>query len=172
MRALLLPLLMALSVQAQAPQPALAPLTFLLGSWEAEPQPGGGTGTCSFRLDLQGHAVVRTNHADVPASDGRPAASHDDLMVVFVEPSQPLQAEYFDGEGHRIRYAVTAQPDGSVVFLSAAAPGTPRFRLTYSSAPRGRVSGVFEIASPAAGSEFKTYLSWTLRRPASTPAAP
>lgn len=169
-RALLLPLLLALSAPAQSPQPALAPLAFLLGSWEAEPQPGGGTGTCSFRVDLQGQAIVRTNHADVPASEGRPAASHDDLMVVFVEASQPLQADYFDNEGHRIRYAVTAGPDGKVAFLSAAAPGAPRFRLTYSPAPRGRVSGLFEIAAP--GSEFRTYLSWTMRRPGSVPATP
>ncbi|HEY0554007.1 MAG TPA: hypothetical protein VGG20_07040, partial [Thermoanaerobaculia bacterium] len=76
------------------------------------------------------------------------------------------QADYYDNEGHVIRYTVTARPDGSLEFLSAAEPGAPRYRLSYSRAPQDRIAGQFELATPDKPAEFKTYLRWVLRRPA------
>jgi hypothetical protein len=161
----------ALPLRAQAPPADLAPLQFLLGSWEAEPQPGGGTGRCAFTSELQGRVIVRTNHADYPAAGGRPAISHDDLMVIHAEASQ-LQADYYDNEGHTIRYTISAHPDGSLEFLSAATPGMPRYRLTYAKAPQDRISGQFEVAPPDKPAQFATYLQWFLRRPAAPTPPP
>lgn len=163
----------ALPLLGQTPAPApptdLAPLQFLLGSWEAEPQPGVGAGRCAFTSELQGRVIVRTNHAEYPAAAGRPAATHDDLMVLYAEPSKPLQADYFDNEGHAIRYTISVRPDGSLELLSAATPGAPRFRLSYSRAPQDRIAGQFEVAPPDKPTEFATYLRWVLRRPAALP---
>lgn len=91
---------------------------------------------------------------------------HDDLMVIYAEAPGSLQADYYDSEGHVIRYAVAASAPGSAVFLSQPSPGAPRYRLTYEPVPDGRVSGRFEIAPPGKPEEFSTYLQWFMRRPA------
>ncbi len=163
---LLFALLIAVSFAAQGQQQSLAPLQFLIGAWEAEPQPGGGSGHSTFASDLQGKVIVRTNHAEYPPAEGRPAMVHDDLMIIYAEASGSLQADYYDSEGHVIRYGVAASAPGSAVFLSEPAPGAPRYRLTYDAAPDGRVSGRFEIAPPGKPEEFSTYLQWFMRRPA------
>ncbi|MCE5247502.1 MAG: hypothetical protein ABFD84_14810 [Candidatus Polarisedimenticolia bacterium] len=148
-----------------APAP-LAPLDFLIGEWTGggSGAPGAGVGGTTFARELQGRVVVRTNFADYPAGGERAAFRHDDLMVVYVDADGRLKADYFDDEGHVIRYAVQAREGGGVVFVGEAAPGTPRFRLTYAPDADGVVAGTFEIAPPDKPEAFKTYLSWTMRR--------
>jgi hypothetical protein len=86
------------------------------------------TGWTTLSRDLGDRVVVRRNHASYPAKDGKPASEHDDLMVLFSEGGR-LRAEYFDSEGHVIRYEVQA-PANRLVFLSEPSAGGPRFRLT------------------------------------------
>ncbi len=143
-------------------------LRFLAGSWRGEGsgQPGTGNGRDSFRFDLDGRVLVRRSHAEYPPSAGRPAVVHDDLMVIYPAPGgSGLEAAYFDNEGHVIRYEGAVSPDGRrVVFTSAARPGAPRFRLTYSQADADTVDVTFEIAPPGAPDAFRPYVSGRSRR--------
>jgi hypothetical protein len=143
-----------------------AALRFLLGEWEAPPSADGATGHTSFALELGGAVLVRVNHAEYPARDGRAAAAHDDHMVIYREGSPPaLRALYVDGEGHVIHYAVATGASGRAEFLSdSLAPG-PRYRLTYAALAGERLAGRFEIAPAARPDSFATYLEWTCRRP-------
>ena len=159
--------------------PGLAGLSFLLGEWEGRGGggPGQGSGWFSFSPDLQQKVVVRRNHSDYPAAEGRPAYSHDDLMVVYPQAAgRPLQAIYFDSEGHVIRYQVRlepAEPAGSpgrpaAVFLGDAAPPAPRFRLTYQVTGPDTLDLTFEIAPPDKPDAFARYITASARRRVAT----
>ena len=157
----------------QVAQPALASagdfsaIEFLLGDWEAVPKPGQGVGRCSFTSELQGRVIVRRNHAEVPASNGRSVGTHDDLMIIYREGDPPvLRATYHDSEDHVIRYSARSDAPTQVTFLSEPAPNAPRYRLSYAKLADGRVSGKFEVAPPAKPEAFNTYLEWTMQRPA------
>lgn len=150
---------------AEAPKP-LEPLAFLLGEWRAEGsgKPGERAGASTFTSALQDRVMLRTSYAEYPAAAGRPAFRHDDLMVIHVGPAGDLRADYYDSEGHVIRYAVTAIAGREAVFLADAIPSSPRFRLTYKLDPTGLLSGRFEIAPPGTPETFSEYLKWTARR--------
>ncbi len=151
---------------APAPDP-WAGAGFLVGEWvgEGSGSPGQGSGGFSFRFDLDGHVLLRRDHSEYPATQGRPAIVHDALMVVYPGgDGKGLEAVYFDNEGHVIRYAVSAAPGSGVVFLSAADPASPRYRLTYLPLGADEVTVTFEIAPPGEPPAFKTYLSGRSRR--------
>lgn len=141
----------------------LSPLRFLIGEWQAIDTPSGETGSFTFRLAVQDRVIVRTNEAVYAATTDRPASRHDDLMVIYEEHGS-LRADYFDNEGHVIRYACAPQDGHAVAFVSDAIPGEPRYRLTYTGGPNGTLLGSFEIASPTAPDTFKPYLSWKARK--------
>jgi len=145
---------------------ALTPLQFLLGEWEAigGGAPGEGSGACTFAGGLQDRVILRTNHAEYPASGGRPASRHDDLMVIYVDAGSQVKADYYDSEDHVIRYLVQSPRSGEVVFLSETMPSVPRYRLTYKLADNGTLDGRFEIAPPGKLEAFETYLSWSARK--------
>jgi hypothetical protein len=138
---------------------ALAPLAFLVGNWGG---PGTGatgvsSGTCSFEIAIQGHALLRRNVNESQA--GR----HEDIMMIYGTPAG-LRATYADMEGHAINYAVTATADPKrAVFLSDEIPGAPRFRLTYQLRPDGSLNTVFAMARPGT-SEFQTYVEGVAKR--------
>ena len=161
--------LAAVSAMAQvAPHRApaggrLAPLAFLLGEWDALPDGAGGSGSCTFALELQDRVIVRTNHAAAPAAGGRPASVHDDLMVIY-EEGNVLKADYYDSEAHQIRYVVSAPGPDRAVFLADATAAAPGYRLTYWLEKPGIVRGQFEIAAPGKPGAFTTYLSWGMKR--------
>lgn len=166
MRRLMLPILFCLCgavalAQAPAGDPYAA-LRFLIGEWVADGPAAGDSGHFEFTSDVQGNVLIRRNHAEYPAANGRPAANHDDLMVIYREGG--TLAIYFDNEGHVIRYAVEAGAPDAVAFVSEAASATPRYRLSYKKLPDGRLGGKFEIAPPGKPEEFKTYLEWTAKR--------
>ena len=148
----------------QAKDQAWASLQFLVGEWAGvgNGQPGQGGGKCSFGADLEGRVLVRKSYAEYPAADGRPSFRHDDLMIVYPEAAG-LRAEYFDNEGHVIHYAVRVTGD-SAEFLSGAAAGAPRYRLTYVKAGPDGLGLKFEIAPPGKPDSFQTYLDAKLRR--------
>jgi len=140
---------------------------FLLGEWTGEGagQPGQGTGTFSFKLDLQGKVLVRRNRADYHATKDRPAFSHEDLMVIYQEEEPRTHAIYFDNEGHVIHYTAAVSEDkNTITFVSAPAPSNPRFRLTYTNGRNGTLAIKFEIAPPGKPDAFSTYLEGVARR--------
>ena len=165
--AVLLPVLVSTAAgvpDAGPPPDPLAAVAPLLGRWvaEADPKAPGVTGWTTFERALGDRIVVRKNHASYPAKDGRPASEHDDLMVVFVEDGK-LRADYWDSEGHVIRYEVQSPAANRQVFLSEARSGAPRFRLTYTWPQPGKLDLTFEIAPPGAA-EFRPFIAARLRR--------
>ena len=140
----------------------LAPLAFLVGEWTASGtgQPGPGQGSAAFVRSLQGQVILRTSYAEYPASGGKPAWRHDDLMVIYAVPGIGARAEYYDSEGHVIRYVVQSPSVGQVVFLSEASAGEPRFRLSYGLEARGVLKGEFAIAPADSHEAFQQYLRW------------
>jgi hypothetical protein len=168
--ALLLATIARLGAGAPDQSARWGPLQPLVGAWTGEGGggPGQGSGSFSFQPDLQGKILVRKNRAEYPATKDRPAFVHDDLMVVYRDtPEAPLRAIYFDSEGHTIRYEVQGPTDGSeAILVSAAEPGTPRYRLTYTRAGKDRLKIKFEVAPPGNPEQFATYIEAGARRAA------
>ena len=140
----------------------LEPLRFLLGEWQGIGDQAGATGGFTFSSTVQDRVIVRTNSSNTPATASGPASRHDDLMVIYVEGDE-VKADYFDNEGHVIRYVVQASP-GGVVFLSDVRPGEPRYRLTYTRTDETTITGGFEVAPPGRPDAFAAYLSWRARK--------
>lgn len=141
------------------------PLQFLVGDWTGGGGggPGQGSGDFSFTPDLQGKILVRRSFAEYPATKEKAAYRHDDLMILYREsPTADLRADFFDNEGHVIRYLVQPSNEKQVVFVTPSGMAGPRFRLTYKSAGSDALAGKFEIAPP--GKEFAPYLEWTAHR--------
>jgi hypothetical protein len=143
-------------------------LDFLIGDWEAISKPGEGAGSFSFTREAQGRVLVRRNHAEYPAADGRPAGAHDDLMVIYQDGGS-LRADYFDNEGHVIHYVAQGGAEGEVTFVSEAGADGPRYRLSYARNPNGNVRGKFEIAPPGNPNGFTQYLAWEAKRQVAKP---
>jgi hypothetical protein len=150
---------------AETPR-ALGPLEFLLGKWEAAGggTPGEGTGSATFSLSLQDRVMLRSSFAEYPATDRTPATRHDDLMIIHADGAAGLRADYYDSEGHVIRYSVTVPAAGDVRFVSDVVANAPRFQLTYRLASDGLLKGEFSIAPPGKPEEFAPYLTWESRR--------
>ena len=156
---------LAVAAAVAGPDP-WASVRFLVGQWSGEGsgRPGAGSGTFSFRFDLDGSVLVRRDHSEYPAAEGRPAVVHDGLMVVYPQGSA-LAAVYFDNEGHVIRYDVSAAAPGpGVVFLSEPVAGAPRYRLTYQPLAVDEVMVTFEVAPPGEPPAFKAYVAGRSRR--------
>ena len=152
-----------------APPRMLEPLSFLLGAWEA-PGPNQSSGRTVFALSLQDQVMVRNNSADYPAADGKPATRHEDLMVIY-PVGNVLRADYYDSEGHAIRYVVLPAGAGRVLFLSDLIEKEPRYRLTYVLQPDGALAGAFEVAPSGQPDALKSYLTWQAHKAAPSAGA-
>jgi hypothetical protein len=141
----------------------LESLRVLLGAWRAVSAPGEPEGGFAFEEQLQGRVIVRQNHADYAASDSAPAWRHEDLMVIYDEGR--LRADYFDSEGHVIRYAGEITGDEAVSFTSLGDTAGPVFRLSYR-VEDGTLRGAFEIGDPGSDGAFRPYLAWSAVREA------
>jgi hypothetical protein len=146
-------------------------LKFLVGKWIGEGTAEtrqAGAGYCSFEVELQGKVLVRKNHSEYPAANGRPAISHDDLMIIYPDQArQQLRAFYTDNEGHVIHYTVTASSDGKgAVFLGDAEPGAPRYRLTYALTQPDHMTITFEMAPPGKPDQFQKFIEGKMHRSA------
>lgn len=160
----------AIGVQArsavEAAPSGLAPLEFLLGEWVVDKgKPDEPSGRTTFTWGLQDRVILRTNYADYPASERGPASRHDDLMVIYAGEGEGagIRADYYDSEGHVIRYTVRVPRPNVAIFVSNAAKGSPRYRLTYELTEAG-LQGKFEIAPPGAPEAFSPYLVWKSQR--------
>jgi len=157
------------STPACADDDAWEPFRFVIGDWVGEGKEGQGTGHFSLTPDLGGKILLRRNHAELPAGNGRPAGVHEDLMVIYKSSDgKSAKAIYFDSEDHVINYTVIFPRNNrqTLVFISAADPGAPRFRLIYQKEGEDRIAIKFEIAPPGKPEEFKTYLEGKARKKA------
>lgn len=154
------------TASVRAEEDPWADFRFLIGSWVSEARPEEGSGSFTLEPDLGGKILVRRNIANKPAAKGRPAAKHEDLMIVYREPDgKSYHASYFDNEGHSIHYLVSTLPGKKgLLFVSHPVLSGPRFRLTYTKGEQDKVSVKFEIAPPDTGEQFKTYREGTVRR--------
>lgn len=149
--------------QGAAPPPDWSRWQPFLGKWEGGGggQPGQGIGGFTFSVDLQGRVLLRRNSAEYPSAAGKPAFSHEDLMLVYRE-GDTTRAMYFDSEGHVIRYRVTFSSDSaSIVYLSVSAPTEFQYRLTNTILHAGTMRILFEIARPGRKREFSRYIEAT-----------
>ncbi len=85
-------------------------------------------------------------------------------MIIYVDDQCVVRADYYDNEGHVIRYLVETPADGRAVFTSEASAAGPRYRLTYEAAAGGSVKGAFLMAPPGKPGAFTPYLTWEMRR--------
>lgn len=142
--------------------------TFLLGEWTAGESSGvpgqASKGWFTLAPDLDGKILLRKNHAEYPAANGRPAFMHDDLMIIYRE-GDATKAFYTDSEGHAIRYAVTISPDKKqIIFLSDKSATGPQYRLTYEDLHGGAVKVLFEAAPHDKPGQFAKYVEATVHR--------
>ncbi|HSP15726.1 MAG TPA: hypothetical protein VLV78_13355 [Thermoanaerobaculia bacterium] len=139
----------------------------LLGNWTGEGggSPGVGSGTASFQFDLQEHAIIRRNVSDYPASEGRPAVHHEDLMVIYPGPSAAeASAFYLDNEVQTIAYSASWSADGKVLtFVSLPGGKGPQFRLSYTFTSPDAMTVTFEIAAPGS-TVFKKFVGGVMKR--------
>jgi uncharacterized protein YaiE (UPF0345 family) len=139
-------------------------LRFLEGTWDAKTQGEASgvnaNGTYSFRKELAGHVLARHSSASGCKGPADFDCEHTDLLYVYQDmPGLPLQAIYFDNEGHVIHYSVSTPTPASAVFLSdPSAPG-PQFRLAYE-LKRAVMSGKFQMRMPGKA-EWTSYLEWS-----------
>jgi hypothetical protein len=129
-----------------------------MGAWKGEGagKPGQGEGTFAFSFDLNGEIIVRRSHSEYPATQNKPDVMHDDLMIIYPDPSGTNdRAIYFDNEGHVINYIVTFL-DKSVVLTSEKTENGPAFKLTYSPIGSDSVYTIFEMSQD--GKTFVTYV--------------
>jgi len=134
-------------------------LDFLIGKWigEGSGTPGQGTGSFTFKLDLDKNILVRSSHSEYPATANKPATVHDDLMIIYRGyAGTPNRAIYFDNENHVINYSITFSPNKEIIFTSDINPNVPTFRLIYTSLDDAAVNTKFEMSKD--GNNFFTYI--------------
>lgn len=156
----------ASSSASAAMSKGLEPVRFLLGEWQASGggKPGEASGGFTFAPSLQERVIMRTNYADYPAAGDKPPSRHDDLMVIYATESGEVRADYYDSEGHVIRYTGSSPAVDELVLISNVSSAAPRFRLTYKLGADGVLDGRFEVAPPGKPDSFAPYLAWRSHR--------
>ncbi len=158
----------AVHAQASATTPDWKGFEFLIGDFVAAGGgiPGAATGSTSLHPIMNGTVLERTNKAEYPAANGRPAFVHEDRLYIYRDPqAAALRGLYFDPEGHVILYRVSMEPTArKVQLISDPVPGQPRYRFTYSSATNDEFDTVFEIAPPDHPDQFASYVGGKAKR--------
>jgi hypothetical protein len=131
---------------------------WLIGNWKGQGsgQPGQGVGVFSFSFSLDKKIIERKSHSEYTETQDKPKVVHDDLMIVYPDPSGiPSKAIYFDNEGHIINYAVSYSGK-SIIMQSSKEPNMPIFRLTYTDLGKKTVNTKFEMSPD--GQKFMVYI--------------
>ncbi len=79
-------------------------LAFLQGTWKANTNASGSSGgaasgTSTFSLDLNGHALQRTSSVDQGSGPNSLDCDHHDQLTAYVDVTGALSALYIDSEG-------------------------------------------------------------------------
>jgi hypothetical protein len=165
-------LTLAAAVSRSADAPGLSALKFLEGKWvgEGSSEAGRGGGYATFEEDLQRRVIVRRNHAEYPASHDRAAYQHDDLMIIYVDPSSKgVRAFYTDNEGHVIQYGVSVSADGNTAtFLADREPGAAQYRLTYVRLEDNKMTILLEARGASQDAQFQKLVEGRMQRAVAT----
>ena len=140
-----------------------APLRFLIGTWEAKTQGGAagasGNGSYSFQLELREHVLARHSASGDCKGPADYNCEHSDLLYIYPgAPGKPLEAIYFDNEGHVIHYEVASPAPQTAVFTAYPSQTGPQYRLIYQLTGK-MMEGKFQIRMPGQ-SDFRSYLEW------------
>ena len=152
---------------APALKPALAPLAFLVGSWDSGAGKVADTGGTSkggsvMSVESDGAAILRRDHTETFDKAGKPAGSFHQTMLIYPDGGG-IRADYVDGEGHAIHYIKADAVAGkSVTFESAPGQG-PVFRLTYELQSPKMLAISFGMIPPGA-TEFRPIGTGTLKK--------
>lgn len=154
---------LAMRAQSASTNDPLKPLAFLQGTWKANTSTNGSagaaaSGTYTFALDLNGHALQRTSSVDKCSGPQSFDCQHRDQLTVYADMTGALAAFYIDSEGHVIQYTVTTPDATTAVFSSLGPAAAPHFKLVYH-LEKGVMTGKFQGAAPGS-TEFHSYLEW------------
>ena len=112
-------------------------------------------------------APITSRATPTTSSSGR-RRNRGDVAAVSCGAGPPAggtaSADYWDNEGHVIRYAATWSADGKVLTLvSDGAGGGPRYRLVYGFPVPNRATVSFEVAPPGSDT-FRKYVSGAMTK--------
>lgn len=158
-RRILLALVIFATLPTFAAPPDLNRLSFLIGTWDAD----GGAGSATFERALNNHMIVRKSWATIPASGGKPASRHEDLMIIFPYGDH-LRAAYYDSNGYVVGYEVEISGKNHVVLTSDKMQGVPRARLTYDLGGNGVLAAKVDYAPADKPDAFAPSMAWNSKR--------
>ncbi len=146
-----------------------APLRFLVGKWEGEPngQPGKGTSAREYRFVMNGRYLEVRNRSTYPPQAKNPKGeTHEDWgMISYDRSRRTFVLRQFHIEGFVNQYAAEPVCEGVVRFNSEAIENIPagyRARETYTVTGPNRFVERFELAEP--GKDFELYTETGFRR--------
>ena len=154
---------LATSAQGVSRSNPLESIAFLQGTWKANTNTSGSSGgaasgTYTFALDLNGHALQRTSSVDKCFGPNSFDCQHHDQLTVYADMAGALAAFYIDSEGHVIQYKISIPNATTAVFTSEGPANAPHFKLVYH-LENGVMTGRFQGAPPGS-TEFRSYLEW------------
>ena len=156
-----------LSASAQALQPGLAGMEFLIGRWRSAAPGvvadtgGGATGASTFTAEAGGAVILRRDHTELRDAKGAASGGFDQIMMIWPEDGA-VHADYADGT-HVIHYThAEVEPGRAVSFSSDAAAG-PVFRLSYRLTDPGVLAVNFGMIPPG-GAPLRPIATGELRR--------
>ena len=154
---------LATTAQSASRSNPLDAIAFLQGTWKANTNTSGSSGgaasgTYTFALDLDGHALQRTSSVDKCSGPNSFDCQHHDQLTVYADMTGALAAFYIDSEGHVIQYTVSTPDATTAVFTSEGPATAPHFKLVYH-LQNGVMTGKFQGAAPGS-TQFRSYLEW------------
>jgi hypothetical protein len=152
-------------VSVAEPPKACGGFPALIGDWAGTGSgtPGQGQGGFTFHLDLQSRIIVRRSYAEYPATKDQPAYRHDDLMVLYNDADGVRRADYWDNEGHVIRYTLHSSDDECMItFESPKSANEPAYKLVYTFKSPDELEIAFQVAP--AGKDFGDYIRASAKR--------
>jgi hypothetical protein len=173
----MLTILIALSfvapiLQAQTPVAAdpLAPIAFLVGTWEgvAEGQPGKGTARRIYSRALNNRFIRAVHRGEYPPQEKNPKGEiHEDEGFFSVDRARKrIVFRQFHTESFVVTYIETGETTpAKIVFESEGIENIPagfRARETYVSLGPDAFEETFEMAEP--GERFEVYSKTSFRR--------
>lgn len=140
----------------------MAPLRFLLGTWEgtSSGQPGNGTVRREYRLVLRDQFIeVRNTSTYLPQEKNPKGEVHEDVGYISYDRRRKVFVLHqFHVEGFVTTYTTGPNASPEIVFTSETLENLPpgwRARETYRVTGDNTFVEVFELAEP--GKEFSVY---------------